>query len=103
MKNVLVLLVALAFWACSSGERKETEKVAAPAQMAEVQLNIGGMSCENCVASLTEGIGALKGVEKVVVTLADSTAKVSYNASALLIDDIEKVVEKRGFSVKPSK
>lgn len=101
MKKLVILLVAVAFFACSSGEKKGDEQAAAPAEIVEVQLNIGGMTCEHCVASVTKGVGALSGVENVVVTLADSTAVVKYNASVLAVDDIKKAVEKRGFIVKP--
>lgn len=101
MKKIMLVFVVLAFWACSPGEKKEKEQVAAPAEMVEVQLHIGGMTCEHCVASVTKGIQSLDGIEKVVVTLNDSTAVVNYNAAALAIDDIKKAVEKRGFVVKP--
>ena len=102
MKNLLILLIAITFFACSSGKKNAEEKPVAPAELVEVSLNIGGMTCEHCVASVTKGINELEGIETVAVTLQDSTAVVKYNASALEIDDIKKAIEKRGYTVKPS-
>lgn len=102
MKNLLILLIAITFFACSSGEKKTEEKSAAPAEYVEVSLGISGMTCEHCVASVTKGIDELDGIESVAVTLSDSTAVVKYNAAALDIDDIKKAVEKRGYTVRPS-
>ena len=100
MKNLLILLMAVAFFACSSGTKKVEEKSAAPVEIVETSLDIGGMTCDHCVASVTKGINELDGIESVTVTLDDSTAVVKYNASALDIDDIKKAVEKRGYTVK---
>ena len=102
MKNLLLLLIVVTFFACSSGEKKVKGKTAAPAEMVEVSLAIGGMTCDHCVASVTKGINGLEGIESVAVTLEDSTAVVKYNTAALQIDDIKKAVEKRGYTVKSS-
>jgi Cu+-exporting ATPase len=100
MKNLLVFIVAIVFAACSTGQKETKEKVTQTAEMTEVTLNIGGMHCENCVASIEKGINGLEGIEKVVVTLNDSTAVVNYDASKLELAQIEKAVQKRGFKVK---
>ena len=50
MKNLLILLIAITFFACSSGEKKTEEKSTAPAEYVEVSLGISGMTCEHCVA-----------------------------------------------------
>lgn len=97
MKKILIVFIAFAFVACSSGEKKASEK---SAKIVEATINIGGLHCENCVASVEKGINALNGINEVVVTLADSTAVVKYDASTLELAEIEKAVEKRGYSVK---
>ncbi|WP_167617781.1 heavy-metal-associated domain-containing protein [Maribellus sediminis] len=102
MKNLLALLLAITFFACSSGEKKTEEKTAAPAEIVEASLSIGGMTCEHCVMSVTKGIEGVEGVESVVVTLEDSTAVVKYDASLVASEDLEKAVEKRGYRVKTS-
>lgn len=100
MKNLFIVLIALAFVACSSGEKKATEEAAQKVEIVEATINVGGMHCENCVASIEKGINGLEGIEKVVVTLNDSTAIVNFDASKVELAQIEKAVEKRGFKVK---
>ena len=100
MKNLLVFIVAIVFIACSTGQKETEEKVNETSKITEVTLNIGGMHCENCVASIEKGINGLDGIEKVIVTLNDSTAVVNYDASQLELAQIEKAVQKRGFKVK---
>lgn len=100
MKNLLALLLAIAFFACSSGEKKTEEKSAAPAEIVETSLSIGGMTCDHCVMSVAKGINGVEGVESVSVTLEDSTAVVKYDASLVEMDDLKEAVEKRGYRVK---
>ena len=52
------------------------------------------------MASVEKGVNSLSGIESVKVTLSDSTAIVTYNASAVSIDEIEKSIEKRGYTIK---
>lgn len=96
----MIVLLAIAFAACSSSEKKAANEGDKNVEIVETTLNIGGMHCENCVASIEKGINGLEGIEKVVVTLNDSTAVVNYDASQVQLAAIEKAVEKRGFSVK---
>ena len=100
MKKLIIILIAFAFVACSSGEKKASENSAKSAEIVETTINIGGLHCENCVASVTKGINSLDGIEDVVVTLSDSTAVVNFDASQLELAEIEKVIVKRGYSVK---
>lgn len=100
MKKLIIILIAFAFVACSSGEKKASENSAKSVEIVETTINIGGLHCENCVASVTKGINGLDGIENVVVTLSDSTAVVNFDASKLELAEIEKVIVKRGYSVK---
>lgn len=100
MKKLLIILIAFAFVACSSGEKKATESSNKNTEIVEASFNVCGMHCENCVASIKKGVNELDGIESIAVTLEDSTAVVKYDASQLAISDIEKAVEKRGFKVK---
>nr|WP_321354414.1 heavy metal-associated domain-containing protein [uncultured Draconibacterium sp.] len=99
MKKLLYLLILVGFVACNSGTQKSTE-VAQPEQIVESTIDIGGLHCDACVASVEKGVNSLSGIESVKVTLADSTAIVTYNASAVSIDEIEKSIEKRGYTIK---
>lgn len=100
MKKLLIILIAFAFVACSSGEKKASESSTKNVEIVETTINISGLHCENCVASVTKGINSLEGIEDVVVTLSDSTAVVNFDASKLELAEIEKAIEKRGYSVK---
>ncbi|WP_297098173.1 heavy-metal-associated domain-containing protein [uncultured Draconibacterium sp.] len=102
MKKLLYLFILMGFVACNSGTQKTTE-VAQPEQIVESTIDIGGLHCDACVTSVEKGVNSLSGIESVKVTLADSTAIVTYNASAVSIDDIEKSIEKRGYTIKAVK
>ncbi|HYQ57683.1 MAG TPA: heavy metal-associated domain-containing protein [Draconibacterium sp.] len=102
MKKLLYLIILTGFVACNSGTKKNTE-VAQPEQIVETTIDIGGLHCDDCVASVEKGVNSLNGIESVKVTLADSTAIISYNASAVSIDEIEKSIEKRGYTIKAVK
>lgn len=102
MKKLFYLFVLLGFVACNSGTQKSTE-VAQPEQIVEATIDIGGLHCDACVTSVEKGVNTLNGIETVKVTLADSTAIVKYNASAVSIDEIEKCIEKRGYTIKAVK
>jgi len=101
MKKLIVILIAVAFMACNNEAKKTEEKAStAPAEMVVNTLDIGGMTCDHCVMSVTKGINDLDGIAEVKVTLEDSTAVVKYDASVVNIDDIKAAVGKRGYRVK---
>lgn len=100
MKKLLIILIAIVFAACSSGEKKATESTSKNAKIVEASFNVCGMHCENCVASIKKGVNELEGIESIAITLDDSTAVIKYDATKLAMTDIEKAVEKRGFTIK---
>jgi Cu+-exporting ATPase len=69
--------------------------------LTETKIHVSGMHCENCVASVTKGINELEGIDSVSVTLADSTAVVSFDPSKVDLEKITKAVEGRGYTVQP--
>lgn len=103
MKNLLFLFIVLAFVSCNqAGKNKTDEKPATESvQVVESTINIGGMHCENCVASVEKGVKELDGIVAVTVSLNDSTAVVSYDGSKLELAKIEKAIEARGYTIKP--
>ena len=104
MKKLFFLFIALAFVSCNSGNKnKQEEKAAVPesVQVVESTINIGGMHCENCVASVEKGVKELDGIVSVTVSLNDSTAVVSYDGSKVELAKIEKAIESRGYTIKP--
>lgn len=103
MKKLFFLAIILVFVSCNSGTKNtnsEPELEAVKPEMLVTTVNIGGMHCEMCVASITKGVNELEGVASVDVNLSDSSAVVSYDASKLDLVEIEKAIEKRGYSVK---
>ena len=102
MKNLFYLIIILAFVSCQSGTKNKTEEKTATetAQVVESTINIGGMHCDMCVASIEKGVKELDGIVSVAVSLNDSNAVVSYDASKVDKAKIEKAIEARGYSIK---
>lgn len=103
MKKLFYLVFILIFVSCQSGNKNKQEEKAVPesAQVAETTINIGGMHCEMCVASIEKGVNELDGIVSVAVSLNDSTATVSYDKSKVELAKIEKAIVARGYSIKP--
>lgn len=62
----------------------------------EKKLNVEGMMCMHCKASVEKVLGAVPGVTAVVVDLEAKTAVVTCEAS-VLDADLVVAVEKKGF------
>jgi len=103
MKKLFYLLIVLVFASCQSGNKKVQEEKSAnePVQVVETTINIRGMHCENCVASVEKGVKELEGIVSVVVSLNDSNAVVSFDGSKVQLAEIKKAIEARGYSIKP--
>lgn len=102
MKKLFFLLVIFAFVSCQSGNKNSNNEksVAEPVETVEVTVNISGMHCDMCVASIKKGVSELAGIASVEVSLSDSTAIVKFDASKTDLDKIEKAIVKRGYSIK---
>jgi Cu+-exporting ATPase len=103
MKKLVYLLVVFVFAACNSGYKpaQSEQPTATTVALTETKIHVSGMHCENCVASVTKGINELEGIDSVSVTLADSTAVVSFDPSKVDLEKITKAVEGRGYTVQP--
>lgn len=102
MKKIAIILVVFAFVSCQSN-KKETavkEEAIQTVEVVKTTINISGMHCANCVASVEKGVNTLEGVESVVVSLNDSSAIVQFDPAQLELNEIEKAIEKRGYSIK---
>jgi len=102
MKKILLTFIVLAFVACQSGNSEKTSGQApeTTAELVETTINVGGMHCDMCVASIEKGINELEGISFVKASLEDSTAVVKFDASKTDLIQIEKAIEKRGYSIK---
>jgi len=65
--------------------------------MATAEITIEGMSCSGCVSSVTRSLEAVPGVEAVDVSLADASAKVTYDAAVIGVPELKRAVERAGF------
>ena len=67
--------------------------------MAQETINIKGMMCGHCQATVEKAIKAVKGVKSVTVDLAKKQATVEYDAAATDISKIKKAVTDAGYEV----
>ncbi|MFQ5598834.1 MAG: heavy-metal-associated domain-containing protein [Nitrospiria bacterium] len=67
--------------------------------MAELIMEIEGMTCGHCVETVSKAIEALSGVTEAVVKLEESRARVSYDAGKIDVSEIAKAVEAAGYAV----
>ena len=61
-------------------------------------INVEGMSCEHCVNAIQKAVGALPGVESVVVDLSAKTVTVEHG-SDVNSDKIKEEIEDQGYDV----
>ena len=59
---------------------------------------VSGMTCEHCVASVTEEVAELPGVRRVDVVLADGALTVDAEPP-LSDDDVRKALEEAGYQL----
>ncbi len=67
--------------------------------MTQETINIKGMMCGHCQATVEKAIKAVKGVKSVTVDLAKKQATVEYDAAATDINNIKKAVVDAGYDV----
>ena len=63
-------------------------------------LNVEGMSCSHCENSIKKSVGALNGVEKVMVDLKLKKVTVEYDFEKVNIQTIKDTIEDQGYEVK---
>ena len=66
--------------------------------MAELKVNIEGMSCQHCVMAVKKALDGLGGVEGSDVEIG--LASVRFDSSALNAADIEAAIVKAGYKIK---
>jgi copper chaperone len=62
-------------------------------------LNVQGMSCGHCEASVKKAVGALGGVESVSVDLKGKTVTVDYDPGRVTLKAIKDAIEDQGYDV----
>ena len=69
--------------------------------MDNLELNVKGMSCQGCVASVTRVLKAVPGVSDVTVTLQPPRARVAYDSTRTTAAALKAAVEDAGYGVAP--
>jgi copper chaperone len=69
--------------------------------METITMNVQGMTCGGCVASVTRVLKAEPGVDQVDVTLQPGAAKVSYDPARTDLGKLRAAIEGAGFDVAP--
>ena len=67
--------------------------------MQTVSLNVQGMTCGGCVASVTRVLKAVPGVTDVVVTLQPGVARVTFDPGRTGAPALRSAVEAAGYDV----
>jgi copper ion binding protein len=67
--------------------------------METVTMNVKGMTCGGCVASVTRVLKAVPGVESVDVKLQPGQATVRYDASKVAVPRLKAAIEDAGYDV----
>jgi copper chaperone len=67
--------------------------------MEHTTLNVSGMTCQGCVASVTRVLKAVPGVADVAVTLQPGEAKVTYDESRTTLPALRSAIEDAGYDV----
>ena len=67
--------------------------------MENVVLRVEGMSCEHCVKTVTNAVGAINGVSSVIVDLDGKTVTVEHDPGNATIERIKAEIEEQGYDV----
>jgi copper chaperone CopZ len=67
--------------------------------METTRIDINGMTCEGCVASVTRVLKALPGVRDVDVSLSPGRASVSYDPARTGVPALRKAIEDAGYDI----
>lgn len=62
--------------------------------------NVPDIHCDHCATSIEGAVGAIEGVEKVKVQIADRTVDVTYDDASVELDAIVTAIEQQGYEVK---
>jgi len=67
--------------------------------METARIDVQGMSCQGCVASVTRVLKDVPGVADVSVTLQPSVATVAYDANRTNVAALKSAIEDAGYGV----
>lgn len=62
--------------------------------------HVTGMGCEACVKRVNQAVGALDGVQQVLVDLNTETLAVEYDESKIGFETLRNAVEEAGYGIE---
>jgi len=68
--------------------------------MADIVINVEGMSCNHCKMSVEKALKTLDGVEDAAVDLGAKTVSVQYNPVVVDEQNLKKTITDAGYEVK---
>ena len=98
------MFFGLLFTSCQNKqENQETEVGAVSEEVLDenkstVMLYIEGMTCTGCENTITSGLKSIPGVIEATASHVDSNAIVEFDKSRVAIEDMKKMVEKKGYA-----
>lgn len=106
MKKIyFIFLAALLMAACGTSTEKQTSSDEAasvainPEAVETIHITVTGMTCEGCVRTVKAAVAQLPGVQDVEVTLADSSAIVSFDTSLVSFAQMQEAINDKGYEV----
>ncbi len=67
--------------------------------MQAITLQVQGMSCSGCIASVTRVLRAVPGVGEVAVSLHPGEAKITYDPAQIDVGALRAAIEDAGYDV----
>jgi copper chaperone CopZ len=104
MKKILILLLAVALFACNSQPKAEEaateESVSHAAEWVEVTLDVEGMTCDGCEKAINAGVESLEGIAEVESDWEAKFTKVKFDKSVTSLEEISDKITETGYTVK---
>ena len=70
--------------------------------MTQESLKVEGMTCQHCVETITEGLGAIVGTNKITVDLDKKEVQINYNEEETNLKEISVKIVEMGFELGKS-
>lgn len=72
-------------------------------RLEHIELSIGGMTCPHCPPAVEKALGALGGVSKVHVNLANALASIDYDPADVKVGDLLQAIRSVGYTAGAAK
>jgi copper chaperone len=69
------------------------------AQVTETVLSVPDVSCEHCVKTVNDAVGALPGIQLVNTDIPTKSVQIRFDADQVSIQQIEEVLDEAGYPV----